>query len=350
MKIALDTHPLYTTRAGTARHVRGLLEGLSEACPEVEVLPVVWPVENLDYSFPGRWWRSFYRELVWARGAGPWQLADSGAALLHSPALPLFAPRKLPHVVTLHDLAILRQPGRFRRWQRYRARARLELVQRADRVVCVSRFTADEAMRLLGLPSSRLVVVPNGVRVPLAGSGAALRLPPDFFLFVGSLEPGKNLGLLRQVWELAAQHGVRLPPLLIAGARWAGVTREGPPPATWRYLGEVSDEDLGALYRAARALLFPSLYEGFGLPVAEAQAAGCPVVCAPVASLPEVAGAAALYAPHEAAAWLAALRRLLADEALASALRVQGPVQARQFTWRRMAEETLAVWRDVLRC
>lgn len=345
MNVALDTHPLYTTRAGVARYVRGLLGGLRAACPEIDVTEIAWPFENHDYVQPRRAWRTFYRELVWARTTGPKALRASGGEVWHSTALPLFAPTDRPHVVTLHDLAVLRHPERYRTWQRRRAHARLRWVAAADRVVCVSRFTADEAMALLHLPAARLDVVPNGV-TPLAAAGAVpAAVPDEFFLFVGSLEPGKNLALLRHVWAGAAREGKTLPSLVIAGARWAGVGTEGPPPPDWCFLGEVNDAVLGALYRRARGLVFPSRYEGFGLPVVEALAAGCPLVCAPLASLPEVAGDAALWAELDPATWLGALRRLLADAALERMLRAAGPVQAARFTWERCARETAAVWR-----
>lgn len=348
MRVAFDTHPLHTTRAGVARYVRRLLAGLEAACPEIGIEPIAWPYDNFEYKQPRRAWRTFYRELVWARWAGPRALGRSGADLWFSPALPLFAPRSTPHVAVLHDLAVLRQPGRYRRWQRLRARARLRLVSQAERIICVSRFTADEAMALLGLPASRLEVVHNGVtRLPegrLPGG-----VPAEYFLFVGTLEPGKNVELLRRVWLLAERRGVPLPALCLVGERWPGVAREGAAPRSWRFLGGLDGDALGALYRGAVALVFPSLYEGFGLPVLEAMACGCPVVCAPVASLPEIAGDAACLTPHDPEAWCGALQRLASDGGYRGELVRRGLVRADAFSWEHCARETAAVWRSVVR-
>lgn len=348
MKVAIDMHPLHTTRAGVARYLRGLLGGLRAACPEVEIATVAWPYDNFEYRQPLRAWRTFYREEIWARGEGPRALERSGADLWFSPALPLFGGKGKPHVATVHDLAPLRHPERYRMWQRLRARRRLLMAAAAERIVCVSRFTADEAMRLLGVEARRIDVVPNGV-TPLLEGVLPNGLPSDFFLFVGSLEPGKNVRLLKSVWQSARERGQPLADLFLVGERWPGVEREGATPQGWHFLGAVDDGALGALYRHARALVFPSLYEGFGLPVVEAMSCGCPVVCAPVASLPEVGGDAVCWAEHGTETWLEALQRLERNPSLRDELVRKGEAQAARFSWERSARETAAVWESVLR-
>ena len=174
-------------------------------------------------------------------------------------------------------------------------------------------------------------------------------LPGDFFLFVGSLEPGKNLGLLRAMYEEAQARGRTLPDLVIAGARFHGLEGEGAPPRGWHYLGHIADPELVWLYRRARALLFPSKYEGFGLPVAEAMRLGCPVVCSPVSSLPEVAGDATLLATQDPQAYLDAVTRLLDEPGLREELTTRGLKQGRKFNWDRCAQETLEVYRQATR-
>ncbi|MBA3848917.1 MAG: hypothetical protein C0502_02850 [Opitutus sp.] len=346
MKIALDTHPIYTGRGGVARYVRGLRQGLAAAGADLEVVPLAWEVENLGYAQPARALRTLAREWGWAKWVAPRRLR--GVEVLHHTALPLipFVPAAR-HVVTLHDLAVLRHPERFRPWQRRADLRRLRRVTEADRVICVSRFTADEAMRELGLSAARVEVIPHGGLL----AGVPERVPPmdvleDFFLFVGSLEPGKNLALLREIYLSAT---APLPPLLIVGARWEGVAHEGAPPPGWRFLGPVDDACLHGLYRRARGLLFPSCYEGFGLPLVEAMQLGCPVLCGPVASLPEVGGDAVAYTELNPGDFGRAMRRLLVDSDWRDQLKAAGTERGSRFSWERCARETAAVYAAAIR-
>lgn len=354
MRVAINTDGLYTTQAGTARYIRGLMRGLQRACPaDIEWFPLAWPVENYSYQQPERALKTFYREAVWAKILAPARLRASGADLLHAAAGWLIdPPSPVRSVVTLHDLALIRAPQRFRLWQRCSGRRRLHKLCRADRVICISRFTADEAMTCLGLPASKLEVVHNGCdfhpsEPPPAESKPDFKVPPEFFLFVGSLEPGKNLALLREAWRLSARDHP-LPPLLIAGARWEGVAGEGTAPQNWHYLGRQPDDVLVHLYRRALGLVFPSKYEGFGLPVVEAMALGTPVICSPIASLQEVGGDGALFADPDPAAYLKALRRLLDEPALRTERIEAGRKQAAHFSWDRCARQTVEVYRKTL--
>lgn len=348
MLVALDTHPLYTSRAGVARYLTGLRSGLRTECPDISVQEIVWPVENFGYAQPERVLKTAWRELGWANFVAPALLAKSGADLFHSPALPIVSRTAgRPHVVTLHDLALMRNPERFRSWQRRSGLARLRKVVAAKHVICVSRFTADEAMQLLEIPAGRLTVVENGVTTLPAGGALPAGCPAEFLLFVGSLERGKNLELLRAVWRAAAEDGKALPPLVVLGERWRGVGHEGVAPANWFFVGRQDDATLAACYHRARGLVFPSRYEGFGLPVAEALQCGCPVICGAVASLPEVGGEAVLYADLTVPGFRAAIERLLSEPGLAADLASRGREQAKRFSWPRCARETAEVWRQV---
>src|SRR5262249_19828902 len=214
--------------------------------------------------------KTLQREIVWGRLIAPGRLLREGADLYHATgSFFVRVPRAVRTVVTLHDLAILRHPERFRAWQRSAERRRLQRLKTVDRIICISRFTANEAMSLLNLPSSKLEVVHNGGDFqpnegPIPEQAIDVPLPEKFFLFVGSLEPGKNLALLRESYRLAKAEHKALPALVIVGARWVGVGTEGQPPEGWHYLGRQSDEVLVYLYRRALGLLFPSKYEGFG--------------------------------------------------------------------------------------
>ena len=244
-----------------------------------------------------------------------------------------------------------RYPDRYRAWQRRSGPRRLAALAGYDRVICISRFTADEAIRCLDLASSLIEVVHNGCDfspdVVPPERPPDFELAPDFYLFVGSLEPIKNLRLLREVYELASGRGITLPPLVIVGARWLGVEGEGSPPPGWLYAGRQDDEVLVHLYRRALALVFPTRYEGFGFPLVEAMALGCPVICSPLASLPELGGDAPIYADQTPAAYLDAMLAVASDPTRRDDHIAAGRERVRRFSWQRCAEETLAVYRAV---
>jgi glycosyltransferase involved in cell wall biosynthesis len=348
IRIAVDTNGVYTTQAGVARYIRGLLGGLRRLSPpDLEVIPIAWEVENLAYRQPQRALKTFYRELIWAGFPARRRLRNHNVQILHATAGPLIRPpRGIKEIVTLHDLAVFRHPERFRPWMRLSTQRRLRQIGRADHVICISRFTADEAMALLNLPAARITVIHNGCEFHRdepapAEQKPGFAVPDEYLLFVGSLEPGKNLSLLREVYALAETSGVPLPPLLIVGARWEGVGHEGSPPAGWQYLGRQPDEALVYLYRHALGLAFPSRYEGFGFPVVEAMALGCPVICSPVASLPEVGEDAVLFTELTPAAYLSSMKRLVANSNLRNA-------QARKFSWTNCAAKVADVYRRVV--
>lgn len=356
MRIGFDETGLYITQAGIARYVRGLKRGLERlASNDIDLIPVAWEVESFGYRQPWRALRTAYRELYWGRYIAPKILQANDAEILHSTSsLFIRPPASVKHVVSLHDLSISRHPERFRKWQVASWHRRLNVIRNADRVIAISTFTADEAIKVLELPAAKIEVIHNGCdwhenEIDFDEEKPPVDLPSEFFLFVGSLEPGKNLKLLKQAYTQAELKGRRLPPLVIVGARWQGVEDEGAQPRGWYYLGRQPDSVLLYLYRRAISLLFPSIYEGFGLPIVEAMAQGCPVICSPVASMPEVAGDAALMPELTPEAYVLAMRELLRKPATRDDLIARGRKRAPQFTWRRCAEETLSVYRDVQR-
>jgi glycosyltransferase involved in cell wall biosynthesis len=184
--------------------------------------------------------------------------------------------------VTVHDLAVLRHPEWFNAWtRRYSKLAVPRVVRAAARVIAVSEFTKRELRDLLGTPEEKIRVVPNAVEDVFTPDGP--KADGDYVLSVGTLEPRKNLGRIA-----AAVDGE----LRVVGARgWGNVE----PPANVTWLGEVPDEELAQLYRGARCLVYASLYEGFGIPVAEALACGCPVVTSREGPMAEFAGGDAVY-------------------------------------------------------
>jgi len=248
----------------TARYLRGLLANL-----EVPVQPVSFPATSRL--------RTVVADALWYP-----RLRADGADVLHCPTFRGPFRSKTPLVVTVHDLAVLRHPEWFNRWTRtYSARAVPRVVRAADRVIAVSDWTAQDLKALLAVPEAKIRVVPNAVEEVFTPDGP--RAEGEYVLAVGTLEPRKNLARIA-----AAVDGE----LRVAGAAgWGNVE----PPANVTWLGEVSDAELAALYRGARCLVYASLYEGFGIPVAEALACGCPVVTSRGSPMAELAGDDAVY-------------------------------------------------------
>jgi len=232
-------------------------------------------------------------------------------------------------VVTVHDLAVLRHPGTFNQWTRHYSRLAVPRVARAARrLIAVSEFTRGEIVELLDVPAERIDVVPNAVGPPFVANGPAAE--GEYVLAVGTLEPRKNLAAAQRA---AQRLGV---PLKVVGARgWGGVQVDG-------WLGRVSDDELAALYRGAQCLVYPSLYEGFGIPVLEAMACGTPVVTGAGGATEEVAGGAAvLVDPRDPASVAAGIEEAAARR---DDLRGPGLERAAGFTWDRVAAETRAVY------
>jgi glycosyltransferase involved in cell wall biosynthesis len=316
MRVGIDVSPLVQTRAGTARYLEGLLAHND--------------YERLSFGGPGRM-ATIARDAYWYPLALTREARKRGLSVLHCPTFRGPVQSAVPVVVTVHDLAVLRHPGTFNLWTRRYSRLAVPRVVRAARlVIAVSEFTRGELVELLRLPAGRIRVIPNAVGAVFSPGGPAAE--GDYVLAVGTLEPRKNLGAAQQ----AAQHlGVDL---RVVGARgWGGVEVDG-------WLGRVSDQELARLYRGARCLVYPSLYEGFGIPVLEAMACGIPVVTSAGGATEEVAGGAAvLVDPLDAGSIAEGIEQavLRRDE-----LVPRGLERARGFTWERVAAETWRVYEE----
>jgi alpha-1,3-rhamnosyl/mannosyltransferase len=255
-----------------------------------------------------------------------------------------------PVVVTVHDLV----PFVHREWARTSS-ARIEqatirpALRRAKALACDSDATRRDLMRLFPSATAKARTIPLAAdpafAEPVTQSGHP-SLDRPYVLAVGTLEPRKNLERLVAAW-LAVDPALRRDRLLalVGPLGWdAAPILQAAREAGARLLGRVSEEELRALYAGCAAFVYPSLYEGFGLPVLEAMAAGAPVITSRVSSLPEVAGDAALLVdPLDVADITGALSRVLADGALATELRRRAPERARAFSWSRTARDTLVL-------
>jgi glycosyltransferase involved in cell wall biosynthesis len=270
------------------------------------------------------------RELAWYPLVLPRRAR--GADVLHCPTYYGPFASRTPLVVTVHDVAVLRHPDTFPAWTRlYAPRAVPRVLRAAARVIAVSEFTKRELIELLGVAEEKIRVVPNAVEPEFAPGGP--RTEGEYVLAVGTLEPRKNLARLEQ----AARHaGIDL--RVVGAPGWGRVSANG-------WLGRVADEELARLYRGAACLAYPSLYEGFGIPILEAMACGTPVVTSRGGATEEVAGGAAvLVDPLDVDSIAAGIEEALArrDE-----LRALGLERVREYSWDATAQATLDVYREV---
>jgi glycosyltransferase involved in cell wall biosynthesis len=295
----------------------------------------------------------------------PWVLRREKPDLFHAPHYVLPAGVPCRSVVTIHDCIHLMFPQYLPNRMAY-AYARASMwaaARRSDCILTVSEASKRDILHFFNVPPEKIVVVYNAIddhfwATPPEEDVARVReryqLDHQFVLYVGNIKPHKNLVRLIESFAEFRQTGFEDVKLLIIGdeisklpALRRAVHRHKLHKHV-RFLGYVSEQTLGILYRLAAVFVFPSLYEGFGLPPLEAMASGTPVVTSNVSSLPEVAGdAAVLVDPYDTDSIVDGLRRVVGDPALAADLRARGLVRAREFSWERSVERTLRVYQDV---
>lgn len=377
LRIGIDGRAFSSPAAGVRRYVGGLASGLASLGEPVTLVALGGAAADLP---PGV---EHVREplhpptnLGWTLVGLPRAAAQAGVDVIHAPAYtaPFWAPA--PVVVTVHDVSYERHPEWYpyrRDWLR-RAFYRRSATSAAH-VITDSTFSADEIHAAYGLPRAGISVVPlaptprperdiagaardhgaAGVGADPDRHGASARSP--FLLHVGDLHVRRNLPVAIEALARArAQGGVLADLTLVtagvdrgqSGALRACAAAAGVGDALVM-LGAVPDDELDRLYRTASALVYPSLYEGFGLPVLEAMASGTPVIASRAASMPEVLGGAGmLVEPTDVAAWADAVTRVIVDEPWQHELRNRGRARAAGFTWERTARLTLDVYRRVL--
>jgi glycosyltransferase involved in cell wall biosynthesis len=326
VRVAYDVAPLALDNAGTARYVRGVRDALRRR-GDLELHEVTW-------GGPGRA-TAAVRDVAWYPILLPVQARRCD--LLHCTTFraPLRAP--LPVIVTVHDLAIVRRPELFTAWTRLYARTLLLPVLRsATRVLAVSEFTKREIVELAGVPEDRIDVAYNATSPVFTPVGPAAA--GEYVLAVGTLEPRKNLARLI---EATGRLGLEL---RIAGARGWG--RVDVAAGHVRWLGRPSDDELAEQLRGALCLAYPSLLEGFGIPVLEAMLCGTPVVTSAGSAMEEVAGdAAELVDPRDVESIASGIERALARR---TELRAAGLERAQRFTWEASAEATVRAYREAI--
>ncbi|MBS1790538.1 MAG: glycosyltransferase family 4 protein [Acidobacteria bacterium] len=372
MHIGIDAHAIGAQQGGNETYIRGLIRALAAIDDRNR-----YTIYLAEVDAAAEWRETFVRRhpnfevqllpkptpLVRVPVFLTYELRHRPVDVLHVQyTAPPFCP--IPVVATIHDLAFEHLPETFTR----RGSLQLKLTvrrtaQKAARIATVSEYSRQDLLRTYKLPPEKVAVTYNGVEphfTPQTQFNEAVELKQqfgidrDFLLAVGSLQPRKNLvRLIRAYTKLRAENESFSPQLVIVGRKlwlaeeiFAEIRRQ-----RWAkdviLTGYVSDQDLPKLYRQATAFVYPSLFEGFGLPPVEAMACGTPVITSDVSSLPEVTGKAALLIdPQNQASIELALLQITRDQELREQLRELGIEQAKKFTWQAAAEKTLRLYQE----
>jgi glycosyltransferase involved in cell wall biosynthesis len=366
VRLLIDYRPALTRRTGVGEYAHELTAALARTAgrdeqiclftsswsdrPDLSVIPP--GVSVVDRRVPVR-----VLNRLWHRHQWPpveWLAAPADFAISMHPLL--MPARHARQVVTVHDLFFLRHPektsGEVRR--DYGALVR-DHSRRAALVVVNSNDTAEAVRSELGVSPDRIVLCRPGLPEWI-GTPVSRPQPADgYVLFVGTLEPRKNIGALLDAWTLLVKRGINLPRLRLVGAAgpeagtWLARLQVPPLAGTVEYTGYVPDADRRAVYQGARLLVLPSWHEGFGLPALEAMALGVPVVASSRGALPEVVGdAGVLVPPDDARALAGAIEGLLNDPVRSARLSAAGLERAATFTWDAAARTLREACRRVL--
>ena len=365
MRFAVDAHAIGRHLTGNEVYVRSLLNGFAALDNSSEFLTYLSSAEASAWV-PTRFDKQLvsanpFKRLGWDR---PASLRRHRADLLHVQyTAPLACP--VPVVVSVHDVSFLEHPEYFPSARALQLRLTVRrTVNSATRILTGSEFSRDSIMRAYRLPGDNIVVVPNaaapGFR-PVSHENASAfvasryRIPVPYILTVGDLQPRKNhIGLIAAFAKLVKAYPQLKHRLLLAGkdtwygARVRAAARESAVSERIHFTGFVGDDDLLQLYNAADLFMFPSFYEGFGLPILEAMACGCAVACSNTSAMPEVAdGAAILFDPASPDSMARGMADLLLNYELRARMEVLGAQRAAHFSWRKTAQRTLEVYCEV---
>jgi glycosyltransferase involved in cell wall biosynthesis len=379
LNYAIDGRYIQDHFPGIGRYTYNLIDALARSAPTDRFVVLCNPsLRNTRYDLAAL---ARHPNLELVRVNAPtfslreqFELLTSNVELVHSPYYLKPYLLRLPSVVTIFDVIPLVIPNAVSWRARFFFRWAVWLAARTSaRVIVPSRATRDDLIAHLRVPREKIVVIPLAADARLAPQSAAeiarvrekYALTERFVLYVGINKPHKNLATLLEAWArvecdamlvIAGVWDVRYAP---GGGRQEAGGRRQEAGGGWqskienrkskiRFIRDVDDADLAALYAGATAFVMPSLYEGFGLPPLEAMASGAPVICSNASSLPEVVGDAALLVnPRDAEDIARAITHVLDDAALRDELRAKSLARAAQFSWERTAEMTLAVYREI---
>jgi len=368
LKVAWDNCRARRDQGGTGIYAARLLEQLTNRSDlEIEVLQG-WQADSRAGKLVNRGLRAA-GDLFWTHVYLPHLLSKQHFDLLHAPAFIAPVRSPCPVVIMIHDMTYLLYPSHFARWWvAYLKSVMPPAVRSAAAIICPSESSKRDLSTAYGVAGERIFVIPNGVDLERFHPGVSLDrrwadplgIRDGYVLHVGAFSSRKNIPtLLRAFADLRSRPDWGARQLVLAGSEIRGLAGAAEIYKTIEQLelagstvlpGHVPDQHLPGLYAHAGALVMPSLYEGFGIPLLESMAVGTPVVASNSSSLPEVAdGAAILVPPQDEHALANAIGEVIQNRAIAREFRDKGLARAQQFTWQRTATETMAVYRTVAR-
>lgn len=341
-------------QTGVSRYIGELIDALEPQLTGAERLAVMGRRVPAIASNPSL-------RIVWEQTGLPLTSLAHRLNVFHGPLNVVPLAMRTPRIVTVHDLAFLRFPDQLpRARQRYMVAATRLSARVADRIIAVSRNTADDLMHWLHLPEERIVVIPEAPSPRIQRVSATslnvfrmrFKIDRPYILAVGTLEPRKNLDVFLRVFASIAS---RIPHQLVLVGPEGWMTESFHRTLLELGLGDrvrltgfVSDSELSGWYSGADAFVFPSLYEGFGLPAVEAMTCGAPILASDTSSLPEVIGdGGMLVSPTDREAWADALERIVLDREVNEMWRRRSLQRGKTYTWDRTAAATLAVYREL---
>ena len=367
MRIAIDAHSVGARLGGNETYAINLIEALAEIDRSNQYTLYVTKPQAID-RFANRWANFQVRQtlphtplvripLVLSR-----ELRRHPVDVLHVQyTAPPFAP--CPIVTTIHDLAFEHLPETFNRrsWMQLRLTVR-RTARRAQEIITVSEYSRQDIIKTYGIPADRITVTPEAAAETFARTTDETNLQTvrkrygiegDYILSLCSIQPRKNLVRLIEAYSLLRRlhPEVKLPQLVLAGKRgwldketWRAAEADNTTPGIC-FTGYVADEHLSALYSGATCFVYPSYFEGFGLPILEAMKCGAPVIAGDRTSIPEVAGEAALlFDPFDTSSLVEALKRVLSDSEFRQSLSAKGLQRANEFHWQTTARLTLTAY------
>ncbi len=367
MRIGIDALPLAGEKSGVGYYTEQLIRALERIEDKNEY--TLFSTRDFDspFSDPGRFRKRIMPHVwgyAWMQVGQPFQIAKERLDLYHGPnfVVPLVAP--CPTVITIHDLSsfILRKTHKWTNNMIQRVLVPPS-ARRSRAIIAVSEATRNDVVRIMGINEAKIHVIPEAVDEifsPVVDNEIRSRvlrnlgLPKKFILFVGTLEPRKNIPALLEAYAHLIRNADIEHQLVLAGGQgWGGESihqkvRSLGIEANVKFTGYVAREDLPALYSMADSFVYPSLYEGFGLPPLEAMACGTPIIVSDGSSLSSVVAEAGIRVdPKDISALAQAMRRVLLDERLREDLIEKGMERIKCFSWEATARETLALYQEV---